>query len=162
MTGPEKPSQGETAVRRKNSRTACPERRMPLSCLVSKRLSKSVPLAKDPPGGQKQKAGQPVSEQDARPQSAQIPALIGRAELNHAVQHQGNQQRRGPEGPGMTQPPGRESRQNPRQLTRAAGADREPLPPVEKGAVRPAVASAENGEPLVQPRLKASPRQCRS
>lgn len=161
MTGPEKPSQGEKAVRRKNSRTARRERRMPLSCLVSKRLSKSVPLAKDPSGGQKQKAGQPVSEQDARPQPAPVPALIGRAELNHAVQHQGKQQRRGPEGPGVAQPPCRQGGQDPRQLSRTAGTDRKLLPLVEKGAVRPAVASAENGEPLVQPRLKASPRQCR-
>ena len=161
MTGPENPSQGEKAFHRKNSRTARRKRRMPFSCLVSKRLSKSIPLAKDPSGGQKQKAGQPVSEQDACPQAAPVPALIGRAELNHAVQHQGKQQRRGPEGTGVAQPPCCQGGQGPCQFSRTAGADRKLLPFVEKGAVRPAVASAENGKPLVQPRLKASPRQGR-
>lgn len=127
----------------------------------SKGLSKGIPLAEHPPGGQKQEAGQPIPEEGARPQPAQVPALIGRAELNHAVHRQGEQQRRGPEGPGMAQPPGRKSRQNPRQLTRAAGADRKLLSLIEEGAVRPAVAPAEDGEPLVEPGLKASTRQCR-
>ena len=106
-----------------------------------------------PLGGQEEQIRQRVAKQDACPQAAAVPALIGGAELNHPVRHQRNHQQRRPDCAGMRRPPGKRGQQDSRQLPGTAGAERKLRSFIIKGAIRPAMAAEDNRQPFADPLL---------
>lgn len=110
--------------------------------------AKVKPPAIGPAQRRRQQHCQPITEKDPRDQSPEIAAFVGSAQLEEAIGHQREQQHSGHRRRRMGRPAGSQSRQDPRQLPGTTGTDGKRGPIAKaKGAVWPAVAAEDDGQP---------------